>query len=185
MTKKKLDSRPLTMDRWKLIDSWNGNDDRFWHREGGKPFEEIYWIDDFCTLNPSEPIISIARDEDLFTLKNGMYKLVWDCDYKFKNPACTYPDFFNSAISIGAFQLAPGGWYHRGGTELNEVYICDRKEDLIYAQGIESVFYISKPTPLVDFPIYAYTDFNYGKHRRGHTNGKEIIIYRMELYEKV
>ncbi len=165
-------NRNLHINTLQLVDSWNGNDPRWWHRDGGEPHQGIYWIDRF--REPAQDICTIARREDYFDLIPGNYHLVWDAHLIFSERACERADEGYAAMVCQASPIARH--------TISETYVCANRDNLIYRLGIQMRFSLSSRETAVDFPFQAFNDDN--SRRSGATNIKEVIIYKMELYRE-
>lgn len=168
---------------WNLIDSWDANDSRFYHRDGGEPYQGNYWIDRFDATVPAESICSIASRDDLFTLSEGRYKVIWDCSVIFRQPACNYPRPSSPVLQLLVFRMRGGG----GNPILishavDQVNVCANRDELIYDLGIETQFRCREEESSLDFKFYAY-DRASGDSPNS-TNIQEVIVRTMEIYKK-
>ena len=179
MTKKENDDKLPTRPNWELIDSWNGNDSRFWHRNGGEPYSNIYWMDKHREPNGNIPVCQIKREEDYFNLPKGTYKIFWDCVVFFKDTACESP-----RNSYPILQIVVNG---SGGNithhDEDEIVICASRDGLRYDFGTQTIFNLTQDDRGVNFSITSFADWHSG--RDGSTNVIETIVSNMELYKKV
>ncbi len=167
---------------WNLIDSWDGNDSRFFHRDGGERYQDNYWIDRFDTTAPAEPICGIGLRDDLFTLSEGAYKVIWDCSVIFRQPACDYPRPSSPVLQLLVWRMTGEGNPLLISHTLDQVNVCANRDELVYDLGIESQFRCRNTESSLDFKLHAY-DRAYGDSPKS-TNIKEVIVRTMEIYKK-
>lgn len=155
-----------------LIDKWNGNDSRFFHREGGETFGKNAWIDRF-----REPNQNIAVCLGTLELAPGRYKVSWDCEIIFKEPVCRNPDEGYPVLLSVASGRNVDQIFSR--TMHSQVYVCARRDELVFNEGISTGFRVLRQSD-VRLEIAAFDDTRTATPTS--TGVEEVIVKCMNIY---
>jgi hypothetical protein len=165
-----------------LIASWPGNDPRFYHRDGGEPFQNTAWMDHFTTIAPGDWVCQMAHSEDFIPLPRGDYQLIWWVHLLFAVPPCQRARPGGGLNPIMSFIGTPFG-----GSEpkpnpyfVNEYDICNNLHDNTYTDGINYIFHLYEPNTL-SFHLNVISDLQ--TNRPYDLNITLAIVYSMNLYK--
>ena len=160
-----------------LVAKWNGYDSRWYYRQGGRR-DGTAWTDRFTAPNPAMSLMTIAQQRDYFDLDRGSYRIKWDAHLVFANPACEEPSENYLAIGVRGTRLSGGNAFFLN-TWISEVYVCARRNGLVYEHGLVADFELRQRSTGINFSLLANNDGDSG--RQGYTNCREVIVYSMEL----
>lgn len=174
-------------ERWSLVDSWKGNDPRFYRRPGGVEGLLGAWIDPLqTTSNPAMSILSVGAVSDLFSLPAGRYKAFWDCRIPFDSPVCPRPSPSHYALWLTMREF--GGAAQFVTAALTELQVCQSRVGNVFDNGIELTFTLDTPGRF-DFQIGAQADAPISISAIEHTedirtNIRHIVIYKLDILRR-
>lgn len=159
-----------------LIEELNGNDPRFYHRQGGQPFQNDSWIDRFSEPNQNLAVCGLGQP---LSLSAGIYRLDWDCQLNFKSPECRRPD--KNYPVVLSLVFGQGVDKNVATTSISQVTACAERDELIYNKGISTDFRILGNNGSVFIEISAYDDTRTSEPTS--INVEEVIVRKMSLYQ--